>query len=77
MKGKTQLKWLACVVPSVSHASRYGNGRGEKGDHHWRSRLASMFAMTGLEQRWAYEQAFAEVNKKGSILIKETGKKMP
>jgi branched-chain amino acid transport system substrate-binding protein len=37
--------------------------------------LTGMFAMDGQEQRWAYEQAIAEVNAKGGLNVK--GKKLP
>lgn len=34
-------------------------------------------AMTGAEQKWAYEQAVADINKKGGVFVKEIGKKLP
>ncbi len=34
-------------------------------------------AMTGAEQKWAYEQATADVNKKGGVYVKELGKRLP
>lgn len=34
-------------------------------------------AMTGAEQKWAYEQAIADINKKGGVFVKEFGKKLP
>ncbi len=33
--------------------------------------------LTAVECKWAYEQAIADVNKKGGILIKELNKKLP
>jgi len=36
-----------------------------------------MNAMTGAEHRWAYEQAVADINKKGGVYVKELGKKLP
>ncbi len=81
MKGKTQLKWLAwAIVLSALCLMLAGPAMAaEKKEIIIGAPLSltGMFAMTGMEQRWAYEQAFAEVNKKGGILIKETGKKMP
>ena len=34
-------------------------------------------AMTGAEQKWAYEQSVADINKKGGVFVKEAGKKLP
>ena len=34
-------------------------------------------AMTGAEQKWAYEQAVADINKKGGVYVKEAGRKLP
>ncbi len=34
-------------------------------------------AMTGAEQKWAYEQAVADINKNGGVYVKEAGKKLP
>jgi branched-chain amino acid transport system substrate-binding protein len=39
--------------------------------------LTGMLAMDGGEQRWAYDQAVADVNKAGGIYIKSLGKKLP
>ena len=39
--------------------------------------LTGMLAMTGVEQRWAYERAVADYNEKGGIFVKEYGKKLP
>jgi branched-chain amino acid transport system substrate-binding protein len=33
--------------------------------------------LTGAECRWAYEQAIADVNKKGGLFVKELNKKLP
>jgi branched-chain amino acid transport system substrate-binding protein len=81
MKGKAQLKWLALamVLPTLFLVLASATIAAEKKEIIIGAPLSltGMFAMTGQEQRWAYEQAFAEVNKKGGILIKETGKKMP
>jgi branched-chain amino acid transport system substrate-binding protein len=41
------------------------------------SSLTGANAMTGAEQRWAYEQAVADINKKGGVYVKEFGKKLP
>ncbi len=46
-------------------------------------RIGSPLPVTGnlaggtLEQKWAYEQAVADINKKGGIFVKEYGKKLP
>jgi len=34
-------------------------------------------AMTGAEQKWAYEQAVADINAKGGVYVKELDKKLP
>jgi branched-chain amino acid transport system substrate-binding protein len=36
-----------------------------------------MLAMSGTEQKWAYEAAVADFNKNGGIFVKEYGKKLP
>jgi branched-chain amino acid transport system substrate-binding protein len=39
--------------------------------------LTGPLAMDGAEQKWAYEQAVADINKTGGIFVKEYGKKLP
>lgn len=39
--------------------------------------LTGMLAMSGSEQKWAYEQAVADINSMGGIFVKEYGKKLP
>ena len=39
--------------------------------------VTGILSMIGLEQKWAYEQAFADINRKGGIYVKEYGKKLP
>jgi len=39
--------------------------------------ITGMNAMTGAECKWAYEQAVADVNKKGGVFVKELNKKLP
>ena len=39
--------------------------------------MTGMNAMTGAEQKWAYEQAVADINKKGGVFVKEFNKKIP
>jgi branched-chain amino acid transport system substrate-binding protein len=39
--------------------------------------ISGPLAMASVEQRWAYEQAVADVNKGGGIFVKEYGKKLP
>ena len=34
-------------------------------------------AMTGAEQKWAYEQAVADINAKGGVFVKEFNKRLP
>ena len=41
------------------------------------SSITGMNAMTGAEQKWSYEQAVADINKKGGVFVKELGKKLP
>src|SRR5574337_1943046 len=36
-----------------------------------------LLAADGLDQKWSYEQAVADVNAKGGIFIKAAGKKLP
>lgn len=36
-----------------------------------------LLAADGLDQKWSYEQAVADVNAKGGIMIKAAGKKLP
>lgn len=39
--------------------------------------MTGILAGAGLEQKWSYEQAVADINKKGGIYVKEYGKKLP
>jgi branched-chain amino acid transport system substrate-binding protein len=39
--------------------------------------LTGPLAGDGKEQQWAYEQAIADINKAGGIMIKKAGKKLP
>src|SRR4030043_1135823 len=39
--------------------------------------LTGVNAMTAAECKWAYEQAIADVNKKGGVFVKELNKKLP
>jgi branched-chain amino acid transport system substrate-binding protein len=39
--------------------------------------LTGQLAPDGLDQKWSYEQAVADVNAKGGIFIKAAGKKLP
>jgi len=39
--------------------------------------VTGILSMLGLEQKWAYEQAVADINKEGGIFVKEYGKKLP
>ena len=39
--------------------------------------LSGLNVMTGAECKWAYEQAIADVNKKGGVFVKEFNKKVP
>ena len=39
--------------------------------------LTGMLAMSGTEQKWAYEAAVSDFNKNGGIFVKEYGKKLP
>ena len=39
--------------------------------------LTGMNAMTAAECKWAYEQAVADINKKGGVFVKELNKKLP
>jgi branched-chain amino acid transport system substrate-binding protein len=37
--------------------------------------LTGILSMVGIEQRWAYETAVADINKAGGVMVKEYGKK--
>ncbi len=39
--------------------------------------LTGQLAADGLDQKWSYEQAVADVNAKGGIFVKAAGKKLP
>ena len=39
--------------------------------------LTGILAGAGIEQKWAYETAVADINKAGGIYVKEYGKKLP
>lgn len=39
--------------------------------------LSGSLAMAAVEQKWAYEQAVKDINKKGGVFVKEYGKKLP
>ena len=39
--------------------------------------ITGVDAMIGVEQKWAYEQAAADINKNGGVYVKELGKKLP
>ncbi|MBS0318634.1 MAG: amino acid ABC transporter substrate-binding protein, partial [Proteobacteria bacterium] len=39
--------------------------------------MTGLLAADGLDEKWSYEQAVADVNAKGGIFIKEAGKKLP
>jgi len=39
--------------------------------------MTGMNVMTGSDQKWAYEQAVADINKKGGVYVKELDKKLP
>lgn len=39
--------------------------------------MTGMNAMTGAEQKWAYEQAVADINQNGGVYVKELNKKIP
>ena len=39
--------------------------------------MTGILAASGVEQKWSYEQAVVDINKKGGIFVKEYGKKLP
>lgn len=39
--------------------------------------ITGVDAMIGVEQKWAYEQAVADINKEGGVYVKELDKKLP
>jgi branched-chain amino acid transport system substrate-binding protein len=81
MKGKTGLKWVgfAMVLSALCLMLISTAPAAEKKEILVGAPLSltGIFAMDGQEQRWAYEQAIAEVNGKGGIYVKGAGKKLP
>ena len=39
--------------------------------------VTGRYAMVAAEQKWAYDQAEADINKKGGVMVKELGKRLP
>src|SRR5574337_541750 len=39
--------------------------------------MTGLLAADGLDEKWSYEQAVADVNAKGGIFVKAAGKKLP
>ena len=39
--------------------------------------ITGVRAMAGAEQKWAYQEAVADINSKGGVYVKELGKKLP
>lgn len=39
--------------------------------------MTGILSMAGIEQKWAYETAVADLNKAGGIMVKDYGKKLP
>ena len=83
MKGSSNVKGvkLALIVTVVCLAGvLFSSSAFAKGDEILIGAAVSMtgpLAPDGLEQKWAYEQAVDDWNKKGGIYIKEAGKKLP
>ena len=64
---------VACVIPfsGVSAADRKEIRIGAVNS------MTGWLAMGGVPEKWGYEQAIADINKKGGIFVKELGKKLP
>src|SRR4030042_3054216 len=81
MSGKRILAWLGlffllltvCLIPftGVSAAEKNEIRVGAINS------LTGMNVLTGAEQKWAYEQGVADINKKGGVFVKELNKKLP
>ena len=81
MMEKKCLLWMGLLFfssQSVWYPSERQSLPTAEGDPYGRHRLQTgMNAMTGAEQKWAYEQAVADINKKGGVFVKEYNKKLP
>ncbi|MGD0918976.1 MAG: amino acid ABC transporter substrate-binding protein [Thermodesulfobacteriota bacterium] len=81
MGGKKSLTWLGlffflwtvCLISS-SGVSAAGKNEILVGVP---NSLTGSNAMNGAEQKWAYEQAVADINKRGGVFVKELNKKLP
>ncbi len=79
MKGKSCL-WLAsfcCVLFVCLVLTSHANSAGNEILIGAPASMTGPLSADGLELKWAYEQAVADWNKKGGILIKSAGKKLP
>ncbi len=80
MAGK-RFVWLACLMVLIATCFVWSTGvsAAEKKEIIVGAvnSLTGPDAMTGAEQKWAYEQAIADINKKGGVMVKELGKKLP
>ena len=80
MKSKKVLMWVGfslCVLGFCLLGNQSAMGAGKEILIGAPISMTGPMAADGIEQRWAYEQAVAEFNKKGGIFIKEAGKKLP
>ncbi len=82
MIGKKFLSWsgLFLLLSALCLTLFCGGKTGEKGEMILVgavNSLTGMNAMTGAEQKWAYEQAVADINKNGGVFVKELNKKLP
>ena len=80
MGSKSRVNWLGLIFAVVAVCFMFSGPAMAKIDE---IRIGAPISLTGVlgamgkEQKWAYEQAVGDFNKKGGIYIKEAGKKLP
>ncbi|MFV0439026.1 MAG: amino acid ABC transporter substrate-binding protein [Desulfopila sp.] len=81
MKNKISVQWvvvasLVCIYLFASGGAVSARERSEirVGAH---VSMTGMNAMTGAEEKWAYETAVADINARGGVYVKELDKKLP
>jgi branched-chain amino acid transport system substrate-binding protein len=78
--GRTLWVGFLLVIAVALFVAPYGSASGAEKKEIVVGAINSMTGpnnMTGAEQRWAYEQAVADINKKGGVFVKDMGKKLP
>ena len=80
MKSKNRVKWMGLIVSVVALGLMFSSPVMAAPEEIVIGAVISMtggMAANGKEQKWAYDQAIGDYNKKGGIYIKEAGKKLP